>query len=124
MTDWAALKKKLNSKATFCDACAELAEAVGENFAGIGGEEACFDACARMMTVLRSRFSNPKFWAAALVTLQVLEAECGATHARAKDAAAWIAEALESVDEEAREAAAAARAKAMADYEKKHNQGQ
>ena len=34
MTDWAALKKKLNSKATFCDACAELAEAVGENFAG------------------------------------------------------------------------------------------
>ena len=44
----------------------------------------------RLQVVLRSRFTQPKYWAAALPALHVLEAELPEKHARHAEVVKWV----------------------------------
>jgi len=115
------LHQELSNKKTFCDACSKLAQVCEKvDEAPEIAKEALVEAGKRCFTVLQSRFTNPKFWQAGLDFFLALEFHIPSI---AEKAAEWREAAIEEVDEEARERAAALKEKRKYEWEKKFNQG-
>jgi len=113
------LQKELRTKKSFITACRELtqlcehAEQMSTATSDVLGE-----AGKTAFTVLRTRFSNPKFWQAGLDFFLALD-----FHVGVQDAASWRDAAMEEVDDEARERAQLQRQKNRLLEDKKHNKG-
>mmetsp|Transcript_79364 Transcript_79364/g.144967 ORF Transcript_79364/g.144967 Transcript_79364/m.144967 type:complete len:284 (-) Transcript_79364:74-925(-) len=115
-----ALHKDLNVKKTFCAACRNLAE-ISEKGDELPSKlaESLAEAGKRAFTVLKARFSNPKFWQAGLEFFLALEFHLPSVTA----AAGWRETAMEEVDDEARERAAAKKEMLKLEEERKHHKG-